>query len=83
MRITAYDLEKVPYVQKYKLGTNQSLIDEFAASGLKCAKVEGWTHKSAYHCQSSLQQAIVRGKRAKMYKAIARKGEVFLIRLDV
>ena len=85
MRLTAYDVEKIPgknYLS-YKSTEMTNLIEEFIASGMKCAKVEGWTHKNAYTCANSIQKNLQRTHRNKMYKAISRKGEVFLIKLDV
>lgn len=48
---------------------------------MDCAKVEGFTHKTADGCATALNQAIKRYNKAGI-KAISRKGEVFLIKTN-
>lgn len=85
MRLTAYEIEKIPGKNgmSYRDSELTNLIEEFIASGMNCAKVEGWTHKNAYICANSLQKNLKASRRDKMYKAISRRGEVFLIKRDV
>ena len=80
MKLLAYDVKKLGE-HVYKPTSNMILIEEFINSGIVCAKVEGFTHKNATSCTNSLNQSIRRGKTLNV-KAIQRKNEVFLIRLD-
>ena len=78
MKLVPYERKKIGYLG-YKLSDNYRILEEFADSGLDCAKVEGWTAKTAGYCASSLNNSIKRYKFAGMV-AISRKGEVYLIR---
>ena len=58
---------------------NFALLSNFADSGLECAKVEGYPHKSAEGCASALRAAI---KNYRMFtiRVVKRGDEVYLIR---
>lgn len=80
MRLTAYsaaDIRKGCYKKSDLL----VLIEEFVNSDMECAKVEGFTHKSACSCASSFNLAIKRYNKGGI-KAISRKNEVFLIKTN-
>lgn len=73
----------VPYdVKNLRVGgrsDNYSLIEEFIDSGIDCAKIEGYSQKSASVCTASLNATIKRYRRHTI-KAIERNGEVYLVR---
>ena len=79
MKLVPYERKKLGKTLGYKHSNNLMILEEFADSGLDCAKVEGWTAKTASYCASSLNGSIKRYKFAGMV-AISRKGEVYLIR---
>lgn len=78
MRLIPYDLQKIQK-NAYKKSDNLLLLEEFRDSGMKCAKVEGFTQKTAGYCATSLNASI---KRYKMFniRAMTRKGKVYLVR---
>ena len=78
MKFEKYESKKL--YMGYKYSQNMKLLDDFKASGLKCAKVTGWTCKCVRYCASSIQHTIK--KHRNEYKniiCICRRGEVFLI----
>lgn len=81
MRLIPYDINKIYGRKSYKLTANMELIKEFAEGKNDCVKVEGYGHKTAYGCASSLSNTI---KRMKMYsvKACVYKGEVYLFKVE-
>lgn len=66
----------------YARSDNFRLLDEFMQSGLKCARVEGSTHKKPCSCTSSLNES---AKRFNFFsvKAVVRNGEVYLINTSI
>lgn len=76
----------VPYdVKKLRIGgraDNYSLIEEFINSNMDCAKIEGYSQKSASVCTASLNATIKRYRRHTI-KAITRNGEVYLVRKKI
>lgn len=66
----------------YRKTANMALLEEFRNSDMTCAKVEEFTQKDAYSCANSLKNTI---KICKMNSidAIARNGEVFLIKKNM
>jgi hypothetical protein len=79
MKLIAYDKTKLENINGFKKSDILMVIEEFTASGMDCVKVEGYTHKSATSCMSSLSNAIKRYKIGGV-RALVRKGEVFLIK---
>lgn len=79
MKLQACTKEDIGRMRAYSSTENRRILEEFAESGLDCAKVVDFAHKSAYSCTHALNASI---KRYRMfsYVAVARKGEVFLIR---
>lgn len=80
-------MKLIPYDKKdlcigYRFTSNLKILEDFANSGLECAKVEGFPQKNAGQSAASLNQSI---KRYKMFtiRAISRKGEVFLIKQSI
>lgn len=75
-----YNKEKLN-VTNWKRTDNQRLIEDFVASDLDCVKVIGWHHNNATNCARALNAS---AKRYHWYhvKAMTRKGEVFLIKLN-
>lgn len=63
----------------YRKTKNYELLLEFAESDLECAKVEGWTGKSAHIKTANLNRSI---DRFKMYhiKAVCRGDEIYLVK---
>lgn len=83
MRLTPYDRNSIsPNYNKYKSGKIQALVEEFVGGDMDCVKVEGWTHKTSYSCQSAFCKAIKTLNMASTVRSIASGGEVFLIRID-
>lgn len=82
MKLVPYDLSKLPGESFYSRSDNLRILEEFANSGLDCAKVENFTHKHASSCASSLKNSI---RNYKMYsiQVITSRGEVFLIKKKV
>lgn len=80
MKLIPYDEKKLGHT--WKPCKNQKIIQEFIDSGEKCVKLEGWTHKDAFHCQRSMTLSIAR-MHVNQVIAISRKGEVFLLRTDI
>ena len=77
MKLVPYDVRKVNRINTNS--DNYAPLAEFADSGLECAKVEGWPHKTATACAVSLRASI---KHYRMFtiRVFVRKGEVFLIK---
>ena len=53
-------------------------LNEFSQSGIRCAKLDSYPHKSAYCCAGSFRTAIKRYKRTHI-KVMVRKPDVYLI----
>lgn len=79
MKLTPCNIEEIGGMGYYKKSNNYRILSEFISSGLKAAKVEEFTQKSATSCAASLNASIKRYRMNSIY-AIERKGEVFLIR---
>lgn len=75
-----YSKEKLG-IRLFNCTANMRLLEDFADADLDCVKVVGWNHSSAYSCVHALNES---AKRYHLYhiKAISRKGEVFLIKLN-
>lgn len=82
MNLVPYDVKKIAGVSYSRKGVIVEVLEEFADSGLKCAKVEGWTHKSAESCAASFHKSIVHFKMSYI-KVTVRKGEVYLINTTI
>lgn len=82
MELVAYDKEKLPSLRSHgwKKSENLLLLEKFIDSGLDCMKVEGWKHKNARVCSSSLANSIKRYK-INGVRAFTLKDEVFLIKV--
>lgn len=80
MRLVAYEMSKLMEGPIFTRTKNMEIIEEFVNSGMDCAKVEGFTQKTADSCATSLNLSIKRFNKAGI-KAISRKGEVFLIKI--
>ena len=77
MKFVPYDRKKLGCC--YSRTSNLKILESFLESGLDCAKLEEWTHSSAYSCSASLRRSIQRFG-MKGIKVKIRKGEVFLIK---
>lgn len=53
-------------------------LDQFSKSGFRCAKLEGYPHKTAASCASSFKTAIKRYKKTHI-KVMIRGNDVYLI----
>lgn len=80
MRLVAYELKNLKG-RSYCKCKNQALIEEFVASDMECAKVEGFTQQDAAQCAGSLNRSIARFNIGGV-RAISRNGEVFLIKIN-
>ena len=81
MRLVAYDVKKLGGQLCMAKCKNQALIEEFIASGMECAKIEGFTQKTAQICASSLNLTIKRFNFGGV-RAISRGNEAFLIKTN-
>lgn len=81
MNLVAYDKKKLDNPYGYKRTKWFKIIDEFVESDMDCAKVKDFPHKSATSCAASLNRAIRRYHKDGI-RAIERKEEVFLIKID-
>lgn len=65
--------------KRAKKADNYKILTEFADSDMKCARVEGWQHKTAHICAASLRNTI---ENYNMFDiaVFVRKGEVYLIK---
>lgn len=81
MKLVPYDIKKVENVGGYAKTKNLDILEKFIASGLECAKVEGWTLKHSWQAAQSLNASIKRFKFANI-SAISRKGNVYLIKTN-
>lgn len=79
MKLVPYDVNELgSYYRKTK---NLKLLNEFADSGLDCAKVEDFTQKDARSCASALSKAIKHFRFGNI-QVVTRKGCVFLVKTD-
>ena len=81
MRLIPYDKSNLKHTGYVKT-KNYQILQEFIDSGLDCAKVEGWTHKSASSAQWGLTASIKRFK-LNGIKCILVDGEIFLIKKEL
>lgn len=79
MKLIPYDKAKIEGIMYYKKTDNLKILEEFASSGLDCAKVDEFSNKSAFSCANSLNHSIKRYKFAGIH-AISRRGNVYLIK---
>lgn len=79
MKLQACNREDVGRLRTYSVSENRRLLEEFANSGLECAKVTDFTHRDAYVCANALRNSI-RTYRMFSYTAVVRGGEVYLLR---
>lgn len=79
MKLIPYDKAKIEGIMYYKKTDNLKILEEFASSGLDCAKVDEFSNKSAFSCSNSLNHSIKRYKFAGI-RAISRRGNVYLIK---
>lgn len=61
---------------------NFKLLWEFKESGVACAQVEGYPHKSATSCASSLRSA-VKTYHMDSITVVVRRGNVYLIKKEI
>lgn len=78
MKLVPYEKSKLNY-GAYKVSNNYKILNEFVESGLDCARVDGFTSKTAGNCAAALKKSIKRYKFGGI-SAISRKGCVYLIR---
>ena len=81
MKLVKCDRKEIRSNVYWRKTDNMKLIEEFANSSLDCAKVEGWTQKSATGCAGSLNKTIKLLHKNNM-KAISQHGEVFLVKTE-
>lgn len=79
MKLYPYDRKDLK--KDYRPGKNQALLLEFVESGLDCAKLEGYTQKSARYCQSNLRTCAVRIGLANTVRIHTEGSNVFLLRV--
>jgi hypothetical protein len=77
MRLVPYDKKLVG--SYYKRTKNYDILLEFVNSKHDCVRVEGWTHKKARYCATSLQMSIKRFNMGGV-ECFVRNGEVYLIK---
>lgn len=79
MKLHACAKEDIGKLRVYSSSENRRILEQFAESGLECAKVTDFTQKDAYVCAASLRNSI-KTYRMFSYTAIVSRGEVYLIR---
>ena len=79
MYIEKYDIKSIK--STFKKCKNQEILEEFQNSEFDCVKVLAWNNSSAHSCVNSLNASIKRFKLLGL-KAITRKDEVFLIKIQ-
>lgn len=75
MKFKEYKFEELKIVKRSKWF---EILTDFQNSGLKCAILEDWKHKSAENCQNAIIDACKR-YRIPHIKSVVRHGEVFLV----
>lgn len=80
MKLVKYDINKIENAMGYTKSENLRLLEEFIESGMECAKVEGFNHKTAIHCAISLNASIKRYNLGGI-RAISREGVCYLIKI--
>lgn len=78
MKMVPFDAAKLDNVGRMNSDI-YSTLQEFAASGHDCVKLEGWNHKDAKGCVASLRASIKRYRMTHI-QAMVRGNDVFLIR---
>lgn len=81
MKLIPYDKKNLGGINCYKKPRNLAVIEKFIESGLDCAEIKDYTHKSATSFQTSFYSTIRRFK-INTVKVVIRKERVFLIRID-
>ena len=81
MTLLPYDVEKIENFKAYRKTSNYKILEEFTNSGLKCAVIEDYPHKTANICANSLRVSIARFGMLGI-GVIKRKDKVYLIRND-
>lgn len=78
MELKACNIEELGR-KRAKRADNYKLLSDFADSDMKCARVDGWQHKSAHVCATSLRKTI---ESYNMFDitVFVRKGNVYLIK---
>lgn len=66
----------------YKRTKNQEFIDSFIESGVKCAEVKDFTHKTVNSCASSLHKSVNTFYKGRVL-VVTRKGHIYLINLMI
>lgn len=80
MKLIPFDKNKLG-VRSYSTTSNLGILESFAESGLECAQLDGWTQTNASIAAASLNASIKRFNKGG-FRAVSRKGEVYLIRTD-
>lgn len=73
------DIKKVGNYRRTKIF---ALLEDFKNSGMKCAKLEGWSYANTKTGTTSITESI---KRYKFYgiHAVTRRGEIYLVNDNV
>ena len=80
MRLVSHNLEDLMIEVKRPNSDIYSMLTEFLNGNDDCAKIEDWTHKSAYCCAASVAYS-VKHFYPNQIKVIQRGGDVYLVKL--
>lgn len=81
MKLIPCDKKAIATVKEVRTD-NFKLLWDFVESGEACAQVEGYPHKSANSCATSLRTAI-RNYKLVTIAVVVRRGNVYLIKKDI
>ena len=79
MYFTEADIKKVGNYKRTKIF---ALLEDFKNSGMKCAKLEGWSYASAKTGTNSISESIKRYNFDGI-RAVAKRGEIYLVNDNV
>jgi hypothetical protein len=77
-KLIPFDKKNIPGKGEYAKTKNYTILMEFIESGIECAKLEGWTHRDEHGAAASMNNSAKKFRLG--VRAIARKGEVYLIK---
>ena len=81
MKLIPCDKKAIATVKEVR-SDNFKLLWDFVESGEVCAQVEGYPHKTANSCASSLRTA-VKNYKLNTVAVVVRRGNVYLIKNDI
>lgn len=82
MKLVPYERKQLGRCAGYYAPTkNLEILEEFINSGLDCAEIKNFPHKTANGCSTSIKNSIKRFGMNSSVTTVIRNGRVFLIKL--